>query len=369
MQRRSRDNNVKVPAPRSRSRTIIGLTVSACILVILHSIIIPNISVVFKKPPSDELMSQVRSSVQEVMRQYGIRDEWKKIRGEKLEIQIPINLRYYQMFGDIVEEIQHYNGEVCSSSADLRKRTRTLEIGVNGIPAVKLLFKQRDDLSLSIARVAVIIDDFGYAFNGVAEGFISVPHEITLSIIPGQKYSERVAREAYHKGKEVMLHLPMEPLEDSVQDLGYTIYAGQPEIEVRERVNKAIKSVPFVKGLNNHKGSKATADVRVMKFLLQELKEHNLYFIDSRTSSNSVGFQTARQMGLLSQERSIFIDSDEDEPSIRENLNRLCAIAMKNGEAVGIGHAKQKTLIVLNEYLEEFEGKGVDFVTVSEIVH
>lgn len=368
MQRRSRKTNEKIPTYRSRCRKIIWLTISALVLSILRFIIVPNIATLLRKPPSSEQIRQVRSSVQEVMSQYGIRDEWINIRGERQEIKIPTELRFYQIFSDIVEEVQKFNADVCSCSADLKKKTRTLEIGFDDTPVVKLLFLQRDDLSVRETRVAIIIDDFGYAFDRVTEGFINMQCKITLSIIPGQKHSKRVAQEAYHNGKEVMIHLPMEPLEESVQDLGYTIFTNQSEEQVRDRVRKAFENVPFAKGLNNHKGSKATTNISIMKPLIQVLKESGLYFIDSRTSPNSIGAKTAGEIGIPWGRRDIFIDTEDDETLIRDSLKELCSIAMKKGTAIGIGHARKKTLSILNTYLTEFEGKGIDFVYVSEIV-
>ena len=322
----------------------------------------------FKKPPSNDQIRLIRATVQSVIRQYGIKDEWIRYNGERQDIQIPVGMHYYQMYGDIVDQIQQYNAQVCSSSTDLRKKTRTLEICYKNYPIIKLLFLQKDNLSLQTARVAIIIDDFGYGFDRIVEGFIKLPHKLTLSIIPGQKNSERVARESYHNGKEVMIHLPMEPLEDSVQDIGYTIFTHHSESQVREQVRKAIENVPFAKGLNNHKGSKATLEERILKPLFQELKKQKLYFIDSRTNPNSVAAKTADEIKPAFGQRDKFLDNEDDEEAIHNVLIELCSLAMNNGKAIGIGHAKKKTLKVLNEHLAEFESKGIEFVFVSEIL-
>lgn len=369
MQRRSRNSSSPGSTARPNARIIRILGFSAVVLIILNSILILYQRYdSFKKRPSADQIRQVRSSVFDIIRQYGIKDEWIKPVDDGFVITIPAKMRFYQMYGDINTEVQKYNAQVCSCAADLKHKIRTLEIGFDTVSVIRIDFSYKNDLPLSSPRVAIIIDDFGYSFDKITQGFINMRKKLTLSIIPGHKYSERVAREAYHNGKEVMIHLPMEPVQESVEDLGYTIFTSQSNAEIRNRIRHAIGDVPFAKGLNNHKGSKATSDLSTMEPVLEEIKKAGLYFIDSRTSAQTLASKESRNVGVPYAERDIFIDVEDDVDHTKESLKELCAIASKNGEAIGIGHVKKRTLFALSEFFAEMEGKGIDFVFVSEII-
>ena len=371
MQRRLR----KIPKENVRKfsknngRRILWLSTSAFILLVINQVIIPKIDFsTFKKPPSGKQIRKVRSGVQSILYQYGIRDEWIISNQNSQEVHIPTQFRFYQMYGDIVDEIITYDANVCSSSADLKKRTKYLEINLNRFPILSMTFINDDDLKYATAKVAIIIDDFGYAFDSTVQGFISLPSDITLSIIPGLKYSKRIAQEAYHNGKEVMIHLPMQPLHDTIEDLGFTIFTDQSESEIRKRVQEAFTNVPFAKGVNNHMGSKASSEDKVMRILLSELYNANLFFVDSKTTPNSVTKKVASEINLPVAERDVFIDTEEEETVIRKQLDELCSLAFKKGSAVGIGHAKKLTLTTLSGFLSENTGKGIEFVFASELV-
>jgi polysaccharide deacetylase 2 family uncharacterized protein YibQ len=165
-----------------------------------------------------------------------------------------------------------------------------------------------------------------------------------------------------------MLHLPMEPLSSGEQSEASTITTAMSDQEIRDMTAKAIQAVPGIIGVNNHQGSKATADRRVMKAVMGVLKAHNLFFIDSRTSSQSIAFDAARQAGLRSGSNEIFLDGRSDVDYIKGQLWAAARMAARDGTAIAIGHARPNTVIALREAIPEVEAAGIKFIFVSQLV-
>ncbi len=216
-------------------------------------------------------------------------------------------------------------------------------------------------------EIAIIIDDFGHS-EEVAQKIYKIPAPITLAILPYLPYSCQIARSATAKGYEVMLHLPMEPLDPMNNPGKGAIYTkmSQEEIVYQTREN-IINLPPVIKGVNNHMGSRATADERVMKAMLQELKKHNLYYIDSVTFKDTLGFTIARELGVRTARRDIFLDNEKDADYIRAQIEKLMARALKDKKAIGIGHAHSLTVEVIKEMIPEIEKKGIKLVFASKI--
>ena len=138
--------------------------------------------------------------------------------------------------------------------------------------------------------------------------------------------------------------------------------------EIKEVTQKAIHSIPGLIGVNNHQGSRATADRRVMKAVLGELKGNSLFFFDSRTSSQSVGTETARQMGIRTEENQLFIDNTDEVSAVKAKLRTAQDMAIKYGSVIVIGHARMNTAIAVSEMVAELEAKGIQLVFLSQMV-
>lgn len=233
----------------------------------------------------------------------------------------------------------------------------------------ELIGIQERILSGSQPRVAIILDDAGGNIPDYT-AIYSIKQPITLSILPNLPRSNYVAWEAVHNGLEVLLHLPMEPLNgDLVRNGGDMILGSMPDDKIGSIVNDDLNSVKWMAGVNNHMGSRATQDKRVMNDIMKVIKDRNLFFVDSRTSNNSIAFETAKEDGVLSARNNIFLDTGTDRSSIESKLNELVSMAKLHGEAVGIGHATRKqTVDVLREFLPKYAESGIKFVYVSEIV-
>ena len=165
-----------------------------------------------------------------------------------------------------------------------------------------------------------------------------------------------------------MLHLPMEPLAASEQSERITIGIGMGDTEIRETVSRAIQAIPGIIGINNHQGSRATADQRVMRQVLSVIKANSLFFVDSRTNSKSVGVATARQLGVKTAANDLFIDNDNDVAAVKRQLRIARDMALRDGSVIVIGHARLTTAAAIQEMITELEESGIKLVFVSDMV-
>ncbi len=247
-------------------------------------------------------------------------------------------------------------------------------VGLLVILSISLLgIKNRNSHSKPIAKVAIVLDDWGYNKHHLTQ-FFDIGRPITLAILPHLAYSEYVARESKARGYEIILHMPMEPSSNPKRPESGMISRNMPREKVRELLDKAIMSVPGILGVSNHMGSKATRDTELMTIVLSEIKGRGLFFFDSVTTGGSVCPDICNKLGLKFAKRDVFLDVDlgkgegTTSDKISRRIEELCNIALKNGEAIGIGHDKTTTLSVLKEILPKMEEKGIKFVYVSELV-
>lgn len=218
-----------------------------------------------------------------------------------------------------------------------------------------------------LPRLAIIIDDLG---NQAILGrrAIELPGAVTCAFLPGAPHAERLAAMAHRRGKEVMLHLPMEPL-DGAREAGM-LRQDMSRDAVRERIRAGLLAIPHVRGVNNHMGSLLTQSVPQMEWVMEALRAHadELYFIDSYTSAQSVAWEVASANQLASARRDVFLDADRDPRSIELEFERLVALARSRGQAIGIAHPYPETLEFLERRLPMLEGEGVALVTVSSLL-
>ncbi|MBP2626657.1 MAG: protein of unknown function YibQ [Firmicutes bacterium] len=216
-------------------------------------------------------------------------------------------------------------------------------------------------------QMAIIIDDFGYSKEPIS-AFTAIARPLTFAVLPYRPFSSEAAAKGLSSGHQVILHLPMEPLAQAEQSEKFTITISMSDGEIQEMTKKAIQAIPGLIGVNNHQGSRATADKRVMKVVLGELKASNLFFLDSRTNSQSIGTETARQMGIRTGENQLFIDNTDDVSAIKDKLRTAQDMAIKYGNVTVIGHARMNTATAVGEMVSELESKGIQLVFVSQMV-
>lgn len=219
-----------------------------------------------------------------------------------------------------------------------------------------------------IARVAIIIDDFGPDLE-IAEEFASLPFAVTFSVLPSQAHTADIARLAGSRGREVILHLPMEPYGYPKTDPGRgALLLSMSEDAIRRGIGADLDISPNFRGVNNHMGSKMTEDAKAMKIVLQEINQRGLYFVDSYTSPKSKALQLAREMKMPALRRDIFLDHNQSADSIRSQISRLIRIARVKGTALAIGHPHKETLKQLRAASDEFGRQGVKVVAASQLI-
>ncbi len=221
----------------------------------------------------------------------------------------------------------------------------------------------------AIHKVAIIIDDMGNSLESIQE-VCQLKRPITVAVLPYSPLSRETATIARRNNLEVILHLPLESLfneYDNSHTPGIIHSAMSPE-DIIDTLEESLSQVPFIDGVNTHMGSKITSDPEIIRLILAQLKGRGLYFIDSRTTAQSVAFDIAQRMGIPTAFRNVFLDGEIDEDYIRNQLIRLFEQARQNGRAVGICHPSPETLKVLKEYFPLVERYGLQPVFASEIV-
>ena len=217
--------------------------------------------------------------------------------------------------------------------------------------------------------IGIIIDDFGYRNDHISNGFLEIPAKLTYAIIPGHDHSQSFSKRAYDAGYEIIVHLPMENIGKTYGEEEYVLMSYFQDDEIKNRIYKAFDHLPESIGLNNHQGSRGTADSRVMTHVANVVKEKKKFFIDSRTTSNSLAESTMRKYGVPTNKRDIFLDNELDEEKIKAQLLKLADVSEKKGIAIGIGHVKPQTLNVLAKEIPILQKKGFRFEFVSRLVY
>jgi uncharacterized protein len=215
-------------------------------------------------------------------------------------------------------------------------------------------------------RLAIIIDDCGQWLT-TERGFIALPEPLTLSVLPHVRYGGLISREALAAGKGVILHLPMEPRSEIDPGPG-EVSTAMSDVAIEKEVADDIASVPLAVGANNHEGSRATSDDRVMRDVSAVLAAHHFFFVDSRTSAASVAQRDAAAAGIATAGRDVFLDNVADVTATEEQLRRAVAIAREHGSAIAIGHPRPTTLIAVRTLLPELRREGIDFVLARDLV-
>jgi polysaccharide deacetylase 2 family uncharacterized protein YibQ len=216
-------------------------------------------------------------------------------------------------------------------------------------------------------RAAIVIDDLGNEL-APAERIAGWKVPVAGAVLPDLRWSAASAEALTRGGKEVLLHLPMEPEGyPRVRPGPGLVLRAQSDAEIERLVEDDLATVPGAIGVNNHMGSAATADARVMRAVAKVLSRRGLFFLDSRTTDATVAEKTAEQASVRAVSRRVFLDDVASEDAIRGQLEELARRARQEGDAVAIGHPYPVTLYVLEKELPKMDEKGVRVVRVSEL--
>jgi polysaccharide deacetylase 2 family uncharacterized protein YibQ len=216
-------------------------------------------------------------------------------------------------------------------------------------------------------RLAIIIDDCGQ-WPVTERAFVALPFPLTLSVLPHVRYGSVIARDASAAGKGVMLHLPMQTISGRYPGPG-TITVSMGDEAIRSELTSDLAELPEARGVNNHEGSRATQDPRVMNDIADVLVHDGRFFIDSRTSRGSVGESVTRGRGVLSASRSVFLDNVDNQAAVEAQLMEAAHDAKANGSAIAIGHPRAATLAAVRDLGPKIAADGIELTLASALVH
>ena len=219
---------------------------------------------------------------------------------------------------------------------------------------------------LKPGRLAIIVDDMGVEMKP-ARQLAAIDGKITFSVLPLRPASREVAQYLHAKGREVLLHLPMQG--NGGKDPGKgALYKDMNPAHIKTILSMDIRAVPYIAGVNNHMGSEITPDPTIMRQVMGELKKQRLFFIDSLTSSDSVGAKVALEIGLPHNARDIFLDNEQNDAYIMGQLAKLKNIARKHTSAIAICHPYPETIAVLEREVPKFKAEGIMLIPASGFV-
>ena len=212
------------------------------------------------------------------------------------------------------------------------------------------------------AYMSIIIDDLGQS-NERDSRTLALPGPVTMAIMPDTPHATDFARQAHKAGRTVILHMPMDPATGP-----YAWHPGTPIEELAKRLDAALAKVPYAAGINNHMGSRMTAQREPMAWLMGELQQRHLFFVDSRTSAATVAAAEAQRIGLAHVSRDVFLDDVRTTEAITGQLQQGIALARRQGSAVLIGHPYPQTLEVLERELPRLRSQGIELIRLKQMI-
>jgi len=225
------------------------------------------------------------------------------------------------------------------------------------------------DLLPEKPTIAIVIDDIGYR-RQIEHKFLELDFPITFSVIPGTPWGKEFAESALREGREIMLHMPMEPLGyPDVKPGRGALLTSMNESEILRLLEQALEQIPGVSGMNNHMGSRFTADRDRMAVVCRWLAGADLFLVDSRTTAKSRALAAAREQGVPALQRDVFLDNEPELQGVLRQMAELISTAQRKGVAVGIGHPHEPTLQALRLVLPGLKARGIRMDYVGELVY
>lgn len=213
-------------------------------------------------------------------------------------------------------------------------------------------------------KIVLILDDIGIRYSD--RQALALPTEVTFSILPDAPLTHELSELAHAQGRDIMLHMPMEPVDG--QAMGPDgLKVGMYDTQMENLFDRALRSVPYAIGVNNHMGSRLTSLAAPMRSFMAMIKARNLFFIDSRTSAQTVAEETALDAGIPVARRHVFLDHVRTEEAMEREYARLLRLARAQGVAVAIAHPHPETLRFLQSKLPNLHAQGISLVTVSDL--
>ena len=362
------------PSRRWRTR-IVGIAIASLLLSLILAAVLGSCHK--KNPPqprTEARHEQLAADFQEVIANTGGSQVWIKQppgahHGKNVDTPLEV-VAASGVFASLEpalrrDAVQHKLDFAATAGAQASGlRTTSIDVSLHG----HYLFRARLREVPRLLHAAIVIDDLGSEPEPVQK-LLALPYPITYSILPYLHSSQATAEDVHRAGREVMLHLPMEaePGPHPAPGEGM-IRTGMGEAEALRVLESDLAAVPFVRGVNNHMGSRATQNRTLMAEVIKGLAERKLFFIDSRTTAESVALEAARRQGVPTFYRSVFLDDQETVPYTLGQLRELRHVVEEQGAALAIGHPHPTTIAALAQFLPELERADIELVPASRLV-
>jgi len=217
-----------------------------------------------------------------------------------------------------------------------------------------------------LAKIAIVIDDIGYKASD--QRMLNINAPLSFGILPHTPFGYEYAMQATKNNRDVIIHLPMQADRNN-HLLGYgALTHKMTKQQYQQTIIAALEDIPFAVGINNHMGSLLTRLETPMTWTMEVLHQHNMFFLDSKTTEHSKVDVLANRFGVNSINRDIFLDHQRDAKHMEQQFNRLITVARKQGFAIGIGHPHKETVQLLQRKLPQLTELGIELVPVSELV-
>ena len=215
-------------------------------------------------------------------------------------------------------------------------------------------------------RLAIIVDDLGEDL-AAARAVLALPFRLTVSVLPHLRYSAEIAEDAARGGDQVLLHLPMESRDTHAKPESIELRSGMSQTQVETALAAMLATVPHAAGVNNHEGSRATADPALMTELMSALHQRGLLFIDSRTTPTTVAYEVAERSGVPAASRKVFLDDNPARAYIANQIELAARDAIRDGAAIAIGHPRPETIAALAEEVPRLRSRQIRIVFASDL--
>jgi hypothetical protein len=354
---------------------------SLVIIVILLAVIAVLLFRTFRQKevtPDLPEIARIEDAIKHAADQLGVPDDLYRtsVRDDGIYIFITLDReRVDLVFANMIitGQVEMAGGEIVSGTETSGGSVHTLRIRDKEAEKdfiVRLTFDRQSRYPEKGPRLAIIVDDFGEFAGSLLDGYLETDPNVTFAILPGLRHTRTVLDRALSMGREVILHIPMEPVGYPRNNPGDNpILVEQSEREINRILEGHLRQLPGVLGANNHMGSLATADERVMTVVLGLLAKHGLYFVDSRTTPHTIAVEVGQRMHVPVTQRDLFLDDpDSSEATMRERLAQLRNLKEQKDQVVVITHCfDRQRLNILNKFIIEAQKMGFEIVPVSQL--
>jgi polysaccharide deacetylase 2 family uncharacterized protein YibQ len=369
-----------------RRLAIVAATVGvAAALLVAVRVALPEL---IPRRSEDQMAREVDRALDDVFRAEGVdRESLSGRDGEgeqpaELRAQVPSTSSLASMNAEISRAVTDHGAQVLDAlergPQPERPSALTLELGTEETVTHRVTLspeasRKADEETDGAPRLAIVFDDLGWSMQGLAAELLDFPAPLTFAVLPGLVHSRPFAEAARERGHEIILHLPMEPVDTERHDPGPgAILVGLSDEENRRRLQRQLDGLPFYVGVSNHMGSRVTADEPLVDLVLRGIRQskRDLFILDSRTTPYSVVSARARRAGVPCITSNLFLDGgDEGEKLAAVRADRVAGIAERKGQAVAIGHVRPETLAAVRDAIPGWRARGIRLVALSDLLH